>query len=199
MVSGSGGEKKVGEFGGVVGIGISDPASLNCFIQIFNFQKMRDFIGELISTQQSGLERTAHSPFCNCHKCCGELQNEENEFLDSIFNYFKPQKDLLSNQQVKDAIKYNNKNNGSWTRYYDDIIKRVLKLNYSPDEADFAQAVARWQTDNGYSGKNIDGKLGPGTWGKMQKILGLKFDELSPIETPVPFCKASKNRKLLAC
>ena len=114
-----------------------------------------------------------HSPYCSCSKCLSKNNILEREFsLSDIFDFFKPTK-RLDEQQLQKAIEYNKRKGPElgWASYYDDIVEKVLKLNYSPDEAAFAQAVANWQANNGYSGKYIDGKLGSGTWGKMQDLI----------------------------
>lgn len=47
-------------------------------------------------------------------------------------------------------------------------IYSLLGLSYATSEAGFAQAVARWQQDQGLT---ADGMLGPITWGRMQPLL----------------------------
>jgi hypothetical protein len=53
------------------------------------------------------------------------------------------------------------------------LLKIVGKSNVSLGEEAFAEAVAEWQRKSGFTGKNVDGVLGPNSWKKMKGQLGL--------------------------
>lgn len=53
-----------------------------------------------------------------------------------------------------------------------DLLLPLMGLsNLSLNEEDFAQGVAFWQRNNGFTGKDVDGIIGPNTWKKLQKAL----------------------------
>jgi murein DD-endopeptidase MepM/ murein hydrolase activator NlpD len=54
------------------------------------------------------------------------------------------------------------------------LLKAIGKSNVSLGEEAFAEAVAAWQLQNGFSQKDADGIIGPNTWKKMQAALGMK-------------------------
>lgn len=106
------------------------------------------------------------------------LWNESDQEFESYPNraYFKNEtyleEETLSASQLNSAIEYNRvkmKTLG-WQKHFDEIVSNILKLNYSPDEGEFAQKVADWQDSKGLT---PDGKIGPGTWKKMKPILGI--------------------------
>lgn len=70
------------------------------------------------------------------------------------------------------AVEFNRKKSVElgWGTYFDDIVAKVLRLNFTPEESYFASLVADWQFDNGLT---PDGMLGPSTWAKMKSILGI--------------------------
>lgn len=57
--------------------------------------------------------------------------------------------------------------------------------NVSLGEEAFAEAVARWQARNGFSGDDVDGIIGPNTWRKMKGQLGLAAPSTNPGSTAV--------------
>ena len=57
-----------------------------------------------------------------------------------------------------------------WGKYLYDIVEKVLRVDYSPEESHFAELVAEWQASKGLA---ADGKLGPKTWAAMKPLLGL--------------------------
>lgn len=65
-----------------------------------------------------------------------------------------------------------------WSRYSELISELLLKTtgesNKDHTSAHFAYLVALWQGKNGFSGKDVDGVIGPNTWRKMQPLLGIK-------------------------
>lgn len=71
-----------------------------------------------------------------------------------------------------------------WSSFQDRINDLILPYsglsNVSLGEEDFARAVAGWQNNNGFSGKNADGILGPSTWAKMKS----QIIAPSPLYTP---------------
>ena len=78
------------------------------------------------------------------------------------------------NLDIQDAIRQNSYYNkslgwGSQTL----LINPLLGYpNSSPREDLFVIAVANWQKNNGFIGKDIDGVIGPNTWKKMKVQLG---------------------------
>lgn len=78
-----------------------------------------------------------------------------------------------------------------WDKYIYEINDLLLKVtgqsNISLGEQAFAEAVALWQLQNGFSGNDADGVVGPATWKKMQSQLGIKTTAAqAPVKTPAP-------------
>ena len=63
------------------------------------------------------------------------------------------------------------------------LLKATGKSNVSLGEEAFAEAVAAWQLQNGFSQKDADGIIGPNTWKKMQVVLGIKAN--IPIQSSI--------------
>lgn len=105
-----------------------------------------------------------HPRSCTCPKCQQEIYQES-----PIFGAYELLQELSGNA-LQNAVQYNTSKAASvgWLNYFNDIVSRIFRLNYSPDAAAFAALVAQWQTANGLS---TDGMLGPGTWGKMKQLL----------------------------
>jgi len=77
-----------------------------------------------------------------------------------------------------------------WNQYYSQINDLLLPIsglqNVSLGEDAFAQAVAAWQANNGLTGKNADGIIGPNTWRLMQPfIFSSQPTSPAPITPPV--------------
>ena len=62
-----------------------------------------------------------------------------------------------------------------WNQYHDKINDLLLPFsglqNVSLGEEAFAEAVSVWQINNGFTGKNADGVIGPVTWAKMRPFI----------------------------
>jgi hypothetical protein len=62
-----------------------------------------------------------------------------------------------------------------WKQYYDGINQLLLPLsgsqNVSLGEEAFAQAIADWQKQQGFSSSDSDGVLGPMTWERMKPMI----------------------------
>lgn len=56
-----------------------------------------------------------------------------------------------------------------WSTQFNQIANMLGFRDRSPDEASFAQGVARWQASQ--PGMSVDGVIGPNTWKKMRTIL----------------------------
>jgi len=118
----------------------------------------------------------SHSTDCGCNKCLN-TEWQDNEFFDFLQNWLSGSTSVGSSQlterQIADAVQYNQKNARriGWYPHFDAISAKVLKLNISPTEATFARELAKWQAQNGFSGKDVDGKLGPSTWQKIRPLL----------------------------
>jgi hypothetical protein len=107
-----------------------------------------------------------HSAACKCKRCRkkhGGKVSIESSWID----------EELTSSPLNAAIKFNRENAQriGWLSYYHLIVEKILGLNYSPDEASFAQDVADWQKKAGL--KDADGKVGPETWEEMKGILGI--------------------------
>lgn len=63
------------------------------------------------------------------------------------------------------------------------LLKATGQANLSLGEEAFAEAVAAWQLQNGFSQKDSDGIIGPNTWRKMQDVLGLNAEIFSKSST----------------
>ena len=120
---------------------------------------------------RSQLKRIAVPPisYYDCKPAQNEI-DDSYELFDS--EDFFDEEVPLPEAELLSAIQYNRIKMVSlgWQKYFDDIVMHILKLNYSPNEEAFAQAIAQWQADNGL---DDDGKVGPGTWGKFKKLLGI--------------------------
>lgn len=68
-----------------------------------------------------------------------------------------------------------------WDKYVyqiNDLLAPLVGMeNVSLGEEIFAEAAAIWQRQNGFSGKDADGVIGPNTWGKMAKALNIPINE----------------------
>jgi phosphatidylserine/phosphatidylglycerophosphate/cardiolipin synthase-like enzyme len=66
-----------------------------------------------------------------------------------------------------------------WDRFYDQINNLLLPFsgqeNVSLGEEAFAQALAKWQQQQGFAEKDVDGILGPHTWARMQVRINLGY------------------------
>jgi murein DD-endopeptidase MepM/ murein hydrolase activator NlpD len=64
-----------------------------------------------------------------------------------------------------------------WLTHIYTINDLLLKVTGQSDislaEEAFAEAVSRWQSQNGFSQKDCDGVIGPNTWNKMKIALGI--------------------------
>ena len=77
------------------------------------------------------------------------------------------------------------------------LLKATGQANVSLGEEAFAEAVAVWQSQNGFSQKDSDGIIGPNTWKKMQPALGLNSEISSNQETmPTSIDKGTVSRIL---
>jgi peptidoglycan hydrolase-like protein with peptidoglycan-binding domain len=78
----------------------------------------------------------------------------------------------ISASSVAKAVEYNREKSAQlgWGAHFDDIVAKVLRLNFTPEESYFAELLADWQAANGLT---PDGMLGPGTWARMKQILGI--------------------------
>ncbi len=138
-------------------------------------------------------DETDHEYDCRYNMC---REAEENEFFELE----------LSGLALASAVEYNKKKAKSvgWYNCFDEIVASVLKLNHSPNEETFAQEVADWQSKNNL---NDDGKIGPSTWNKMKRVLGLSSGSSSS-NSPYPvvnafmpkegtgfYCRMNKSRR----
>jgi hypothetical protein len=77
-----------------------------------------------------------------------------------------------------------------WVNYYDQVNALLLSFsgqqNVSLSEEAFAQAVAEWQKQNGFSAAECDGIIGPNTWGKMKGLLPVASQPATPMNSQAP-------------
>lgn len=138
-----------------------------------------------------------------CHECSqrrqaaemrdSEMHDHESDYAFQSENEFQQQDessdewedesiDEAESRDWSDAVKANRKYGDSlkWNQYHDKINDLLLPYsgmsNVSLGEEAFASAVFNWQLKNGFTGNNVDGVIGPSTWGVMSKAL-----KLSPV------------------
>jgi hypothetical protein len=136
-------------------------------LNIYNFSKtkiMGTFLNKIFESQ-------VHQRHCGCRKC--SRNNQSKSLLDEIFEENLDQE--LSTAEIDSAVQYNRKSaeDLGWEQYRQQIVEKIFGLLYQLDEYDFAERVADWQAKNGFYGKDVDGKIGKGTWGKMKAMLGI--------------------------
>ncbi len=122
-----------------------------------------------------------------------ELPTMRSKFDASIWEGVSPFEEIPSEQQFFDILPdfgkifsdwqekaHKNKdyaNRLGWSKYSSQISNLLLKntgqSNSDYSSAHFAALVAQWQAKNGFSGKDVDGIIGPNTWKKMQQLLKL--------------------------
>jgi hypothetical protein len=104
---------------------------------------------------------------CTCPACSDALVNGTNFNVEqeSIFHE-------TTNANISEAVVYNRANavRLGWDQHLYDIVEKVFRVDYSPEESHFAELVAEWQATQGLT---ADGKLGPKTWAAMKPLLGL--------------------------
>lgn len=108
------------------------------------------------------------------------------------------------------AIRQNNyySNILGWGQFYDQINNLLLPFygqqNVSLGEESFAQSVAAWQLQQGFSASESDGIIGPQTWSKMKTQINLTSStpsnllvnrSISPVIDPVISSEFSNQRK----
>lgn len=127
-----------------------------------HFYTMRTYLDELLEMETPTIQKKSCG--CGCPSCSGKAEKEWNELANE---------DELSSSQTSSAVAYNRDKATSlgWGNHRYDIVEKVLRLNYSPDEQTFASLVAQWQASKGLT---ADGKLGPSTWEAMKPILGIR-------------------------
>lgn len=110
----------------------------------------------------------------DCRGGQSEFYEGEGKWDDCYSDEFESEwfEEELTASALTRAVNYNRNRAKSigWYDHYDAIVGNMLKLNYSPNEEAFAQALAEWQGKNGL---DDDGKLGPDTWKKMRVVLGV--------------------------
>lgn len=94
--------------------------------------------------------------------------NEQDNYLVSNDNFITDlSKAIRLNSQYAISL--------GWNQYQDQINDLLLPLsgmqNVSLSEDAFAQALAAWQAQQGFSSHDADGVLGPKTWARMQPFL----------------------------
>jgi len=60
-----------------------------------------------------------------------------------------------------------------WESHRYDIYRLLGFTDITPTEELFAETIARWQKANGFTGKDIDGIIGPNTWARMKTTMGM--------------------------
>ena len=104
----------------------------------------------------------------------------------------KPTRTTMPTLDIERAIRRNRHHGAKlgWNKVYDKINDLLLPLsgmsNVSLGERDFARSIALWQSKNGFSGKDVDGILGPKTWARMESMLGSGSAESSQTNNSIP-------------
>lgn len=70
-----------------------------------------------------------------------------------------------------------------WQQHFDRIVTLVGFSDMTPDQATFAEAVARWQAERRLA---ADGIIGPNTWAAMRPLIGLIGTGTSPTPSSPP-------------
>ncbi|MDL1873755.1 hypothetical protein FBQ85_01065 [Cytophagia bacterium CHB2] len=76
-----------------------------------------------------------------------------------------------------------------WDHQRYEIYTLLGFTDISPSEELFAEAVASWQKENGFTGKDVDGVIGPNTWQKMKSQLTLNGKNGFTPTSPLPSTK----------
>lgn len=84
-------------------------------------------------------------------------------------NFFSGDESEKPDFDVNSAVLYNSKLKQMFAQN-EAIIKKNLNTTYNWESPEFAEAVYKWQKDNGITGKLVDGKFGPITMAAMSKI-----------------------------
>ena len=167
---------------------------------------MRNLIDELLEMDTPYSKRGLHPTGCKCPLCTTNTSQQEyplrdeipleefslGSFWDWLFPSSSSKSAPLTSTKIQSAVAYNRRKRKSlgWDKHLDAISKLIGFSGPKTDEQGFAKAVALWQANNGYSGRNVDGKLGKGTWGKMQTVLGISTSRfrgpLKLVNTPMP-------------
>lgn len=128
---------------------------------------MRHLLDEILEIQPS--HASTSSCGCGCPSCAGKVKlptaMETETWLGT--------QEETNSASTTAAVAFNRRNAAllGWDRYFDDIIAKVLRLNFTPEESYFATLIAEWQFNNGLT---PDGKLGQNTWTAMKPILGIR-------------------------
>ena len=67
-----------------------------------------------------------------------------------------------------------------WRAHFDRIVRLLGFTSHTPDEREFATAVARWQRSQGLAD---DGIIGPATWARMSILLSVTLPQ-APVSPP---------------
>ena len=118
--------------------------------------------------------------------------SEQEEFIDEIDDLVK---------DWSNPIRLNRKyaSQLGWNQFQDQINDLLLPFsgqqNISLGEEAFAQALANWQQQQGFSAKDADGILGPNTWRRMQPLLAgnTTLSNPTPVINPGPALPLNKQ------
>ena len=74
---------------------------------------------------------------------------------------------------IEKALRLNRKYSQrlNWTPHYNLISNYLGFENFTPNEITFAYAIAQWQSFHFRDPDDIDGIIGPGTWGKLKQFV----------------------------
>ncbi len=97
----------------------------------------------------------------------------------------------LGTTELAHAVQLNRRYSQSlgWHAYFNQLARLLGFTTYSPNEQEFARAVARWQRDQRVL--TVDGVVGPTTWSQMRLALRIKQTHKVLSKTPRVLCSPS--------
>ncbi|WP_276370829.1 peptidoglycan recognition family protein [Chryseolinea sp. H1M3-3] len=136
-------------------------------------------------------EMTDETEDHECFECEQEFHDHEsntlepeNEWEMETLQEPEDEADAVSSYETEELVRdwseavRQNRHYGEklgWHKYAERINDMLLPYsgmsNVSLGEEAFAEAVFQWQSKNGFTGNNVDGVIGPGTWAVMRKTL----------------------------
>jgi len=148
---------------------------LTAFFHAKNFSAMKTRLDEIWKMDLYSSHDKSRG--CNCPACAALLSpNSSQTLLDEML--------YETHTDIPAAVAYNRKNADrlGWGKHLYDIVEKVLRVNYSPEESHFAELVAEWQATQGLTS---NGKLGPETWATMKPLLttGTSASQSGPVST----------------
>ncbi|MEQ1747586.1 MAG: N-acetylmuramoyl-L-alanine amidase [Saprospiraceae bacterium] len=132
---------------------------------------MRTFLDEIFEMETPTAHKKPCGCGCGCPTCSGAAETALHEM---------EYEDELGPSEINSAVAYNRSSAAQlgWGNRRNDIVGKLLRLNFTPDEPTFAALVSGWQLANGLT---ADGKIGQKTWEAMQRILAQLLSGTLPV------------------